>query len=60
MVKLQKDALVNEFSGRSLEELRTPAFVIDRAVFAKNCAKMHHNAKKWGAKFRAHLKTHKV
>jgi D-serine deaminase-like pyridoxal phosphate-dependent protein len=40
--------------------LRTPAFIIDRAVFAKNCARMHANAKEWGAAFRAHIKTHKV
>ena len=55
-----KDALVNEFVGKPLNALRTPAFILDRAVFAKNCMKMHENARNWGAKFRAHLKTHKV
>lgn len=55
-----KDALAKEFVGKPLEALRTPAFVIDRAVFAKNCARMHANAEQWGASFRAHLKTHKV
>ena len=55
-----KDALAKEFVGKPLEALRTPAFVIDRAVFAKNCARMHENAEQWGASFRAHLKTHKV
>lgn len=34
----KKSALVAEFIGKCLEELRTPALVIDRAVFAKNCA----------------------
>jgi D-serine ammonia-lyase len=55
-----KQALVDEFVGRPLGALRTPAFVIDRAVFAKNCSLMHENAKEWGAAFRAHIKTHKV
>ncbi|KAG6381147.1 hypothetical protein JVT61DRAFT_5545 [Boletus reticuloceps] len=55
-----KDALVNEFVGKSLDELRTPALVVDRAAFRDNCAKMHENAKDWGARFRAHLKTHKT
>ncbi|KAI0275097.1 hypothetical protein BC834DRAFT_851006 [Gloeopeniophorella convolvens] len=56
----QKSALVAEFTGKSLDELRTPAFVIDRAIFAKNCARMHANAAGYGAEFRAHLKTHKT
>ncbi|KAH9003990.1 putative serine dehydratase domain-containing protein [Lactarius hatsudake] len=56
----QKSALVAEFTGRRLRELRTPALVIDRAIFAKNCDKMHANATGYGAEFRAHLKTHKT
>ena len=56
----QKPALVAEFAGKHLRELRTPALVIDRSVFAKNCAKMHTNAAGYGAEFRAHIKTHKV
>jgi len=56
----QKSALVAEFAGKHLRELRTPALVINRAVFAKNCDKMHANAAGYGAEFRAHLKTHKV
>lgn len=55
-----KDVLVKEFVGKSLNELRTPALIVDRATFRDNCAKMHQNAKDWGASFRAHLKTHKV
>ncbi|EGN92534.1 hypothetical protein SERLA73DRAFT_172763 [Serpula lacrymans var. lacrymans S7.3] len=34
--------------------------VVDRAIFADNCARMHQNARDWGANFRAHLKTHKT
>ena len=56
----QKSALVAEFAGNHLRELRTPALVIDRHVFSKNCARMHDNAAGYGAAFRAHLKTHKV
>jgi len=55
-----KSALVDQFVGKPLNGLRTPAFVIDRGVFASNCANMHQKAKDWGASFRAHLKTHKV
>lgn len=55
-----KDALVADFVGKPLNALRTPAFIVDRAVFAENCRKMHENARNWGATFRAHLKTHKV
>ena len=55
-----KQSLLQEFRGRPLDALRTPAAVIDRAVFAKNCARMHTKAKEWGAGFRAHVKTHKV
>ncbi|KAI0348586.1 hypothetical protein BDW22DRAFT_1350822 [Trametopsis cervina] len=56
----QKETLVNAFRGRPLNTLRTPAVVIDRSVFAKNCARMHANAREWGAGFRAHVKTHKT
>ncbi|THH34093.1 hypothetical protein EUX98_g129 [Antrodiella citrinella] len=55
-----KEALVDEFKGRSVDSLRTPAAVIDRAIFAKNCARMHDNARAWKSKFRAHVKTHKT
>ncbi|KAG1899263.1 uncharacterized protein F5891DRAFT_1040384 [Suillus fuscotomentosus] len=55
-----KDALVADFVGKPLNALRTPAFIVDRAVFAENCRKMHENARTWGATFRAHLKTHKT
>ncbi|KAH8100676.1 hypothetical protein BXZ70DRAFT_938277 [Cristinia sonorae] len=55
-----KKALVDAFKGQPINALRTPAVVIDRAVFAKNCALMHENAKAWGAQFRAHVKTHKT
>lgn len=55
-----KDALKSKFVGKSLDGIRTPAFIVDRSLFAKNCASMHKRAEEWGATFRAHLKTHKV
>ncbi|KAK7061277.1 D-ser-dehydrat domain-containing protein [Favolaschia claudopus] len=56
----QKDALCKEFVGKPLEALRTPAMVIDRSLFKKNCVRMLQNAQDWGASLRSHLKTHKV
>ncbi|CAE6505748.1 unnamed protein product [Rhizoctonia solani] len=55
-----KEALVSEFQGKSLIQLRTPALVIDRATFANNCARMHERAANLGTGFRAHVKTHKT
>ncbi|KAJ1307967.1 hypothetical protein OPQ81_002044 [Rhizoctonia solani] len=55
-----KEALVSEFRGKSLTQLRTPALVIDRATFADNCALMHQRTVKLGTGFRAHVKTHKT
>lgn len=60
LLRPNKDALRSEFVGKSLDGIRTPALIIDRHQFAKNCASMHQRAMEWGATFRAHLKTHKV
>ncbi|ESK97938.1 alanine racemase [Moniliophthora roreri MCA 2997] len=56
----EKEALVEHYVGKSVDDLRTPALIIDRSVFARNCAKMHEKALSWGTGFRAHLKTHKT
>ncbi|KAH9944334.1 uncharacterized protein BXZ73DRAFT_39476 [Epithele typhae] len=58
--KPEKQDLVDEYKGKNLNALRTPALVIDRAVFARNCTKVHQIAKSLGAKFRAHVKSHKT
>lgn len=55
-----KDALVQLYANKPLSSLRTPAFIINRDIFAKNCDEMHRKAREWGAHFRAHVKTHKV
>ncbi|TFK30411.1 hypothetical protein FA15DRAFT_683766 [Coprinopsis marcescibilis] len=52
-------ALKNSYVGKTIEDVKTPAFVIDRSIFESNCAGMIKKAKEWGADFRAHLKTHK-
>ncbi|KAI0801201.1 hypothetical protein C8Q74DRAFT_1240776 [Fomes fomentarius] len=58
--KPEKQDLVDEYKGKNLDALRTPALIIDRAVFARNCAKLHELAKALGARFRAHVKSHKT
>ncbi|PFH54446.1 hypothetical protein AMATHDRAFT_72249 [Amanita thiersii Skay4041] len=60
LLRPDKSQLCQAYAHQSLDALRTPAFIIDRTIFAENCAKMHRNAKEWGASFRAHLKTHKT
>jgi hypothetical protein len=56
----RKAVLIEEFIGKPINALRTPAMILDRKLFAENCARMHQKSKTWGASFRAHLKTHKV
>lgn len=60
LLRPDKQSLLAAFRGQKLDALRTPAAVIDRAVFARNCARMLESASQWGASFRAHVKTHKV
>ncbi|KAG9116049.1 hypothetical protein FRC07_007482 [Ceratobasidium sp. 392] len=55
-----KAALLAEFKGKTLNQLRTPAMVMDRSTFADNCARMHDRAAHLGTLFRAHVKTHKA
>jgi hypothetical protein len=57
---LSKEELVQRFTDRPVDPVRTPALFIDRAVFSRNCAEIHDSVKAWGARFRAHVKTHKV
>ncbi|CAN6618546.1 D-serine dehydratase [Trichomonascus vanleenenianus] len=53
------NALKKEYVGKTLAEIPTPAFIVDRAVMKKNCDTMLARAKKLKAQFRAHVKTHK-
>ncbi|KAF9475980.1 hypothetical protein BDN70DRAFT_883004 [Pholiota conissans] len=60
LTRPSKAQLIEAFVGKHLDTLRTPAFIVDRKLFAANCASMHRKAREWGASFRAHLKTHKT
>ncbi|BEI79931.1 hypothetical protein CcaverHIS002_0104600 [Cutaneotrichosporon cavernicola] len=53
-------ALREEFVGRPISSLRTPAVIIDRAAFKENCAQMGAKVDGLGMHFRAHIKTHKT
>ena len=55
-----RDELVSQYFGSPLRTIRTPAMIINRSIFARNCAEMHRKCKQWNWKFRAHIKTHKV
>ncbi len=50
-------ALRDEFVGRPLSALRTPALLIDRSVFAENCRLMGEKVEALGLRFRAHIKS---
>lgn len=43
-----------------LTEITTPAFLVDRAVVQRNCARMRDKAQASGVAFRPHVKTHKA
>lgn len=55
-----KKALLEAYKGKTIDELPTPSFLIDRPIFTNNCERMLANAKALGANFRAHIKTHKT
>ncbi|XP_076033888.1 D-serine dehydratase-like [Oratosquilla oratoria] len=46
--------------GKSVDELTTPAFVVDLPKVEKNCATMLETCKKFGVQLRAQTKTHKT
>jgi hypothetical protein len=45
--------------GQNLEKCLTPALVIDKKVFERNCEAMARRAAALGWDFRTHFKTHK-
>ncbi|KAL1601745.1 hypothetical protein SLS60_006660 [Paraconiothyrium brasiliense] len=49
-----------QYVGKKLEDLPTPAVVLDRAVVKKNCNAMLDVCDKLGVGFRAHVKSHKA
>lgn len=55
-----KQALVKQYVGKSLHQVRTPRLVVDRAVVQKNCEKLGDIAQRQQVKIRIHVKTHKT
>ena len=53
-----KASLQDAFVGMHLEDVPTPAAVLDRAILHRNCAQMLQACEEFGVKFRAHVKTH--
>jgi D-serine deaminase-like pyridoxal phosphate-dependent protein len=54
------DALRSTYLGQSLQEVPTPAAILDLAKLETNCLRMLEAARRIGVSFRAHVKTHKV
>lgn len=57
MLLPQESALRDEFVGRKLSELRTPALIVDRKAFKENCDFVTTQTKAKGMAFRAHVKS---
>ena len=55
-----KTALVSQYVGKRLQDLPTPAIVLDRSKIKMNCAAMLQVCKKLDVGFRAHVKSHKT
>lgn len=54
-----KAALVQDFVGKKISELRTPSLVIDKTILDRNCKKLGE-VTALDVKVRIHVKTHKV
>lgn len=52
-----KSALVEEFQGRQLSELRTPALILNRSAFTENCNGVAKAVEALGLEFRMHVKS---
>lgn len=54
------DTMRKSYIGQRLQDIPTPAAIIDLAKVRNNCELMLDAVKKLGVKFRAHVKTHKT
>lgn len=52
-----KDALIKEFVGKDIKALRTPALIVDKSIFKKNCERVTKETERRGMGFRAHVKS---
>jgi hypothetical protein len=55
-----KKHLQNEYVGKTLLEVPTPAAVLDLSIIRRNCSRMLEAVDALGFGWRAHIKTHKV
>jgi len=53
-------ALKLHYIGRKIQDVQTPAAIIDAAVVRRNCKLMLESCAQLGVGFRAHVKTHKT
>lgn len=56
----QHAALREAFIGKNLQDVLTPAAVLDKAVVQRNCLQMLEACEALQVGFRPHVKTHKV
>ncbi|KAI8939360.1 hypothetical protein NX059_003145 [Plenodomus lindquistii] len=54
------ESLKKQFVGKKIEDLDTPAILLDRAIIKKNCAAMLNVCSEFDVGFRAHVKSHKT
>lgn len=55
-----RDLLLDAFKGKRLDQLRTPAAIVDRNVFTENSERVVREAKAKGLAFRIHVKSMSV
>ena len=61
MVSYPSEARLREhFIGKKLQDIATPAAIVDKAVATRNCEQMLIAAEALKVSFRPHVKTHKV
>lgn len=53
-------SLAAQYVGQRLEDLPTPAVILDRAIIRRNCNAMLQVCSELGVGFRPHVKSHKV
>ncbi|KAI2625995.1 putative serine dehydratase domain-containing protein [Hypomontagnella submonticulosa] len=59
-IQISKDLLRDQFVGKTLHEVITPAVVLDLAKVEENCNLMIKAAERLNLSWRAHIKTHKT
>jgi hypothetical protein len=55
-----QSSLASQYVGQRLQDLPTPAVILDRSKIKKNCSAMLQVCQALDVGFRAHIKTHKT